>query len=460
MAMKTLKYGYVSRMVDPGSVQLGADAYAVAQGRTLAFTITRTVDGPASTYFAGAAVAGWTINSEAVTPAAGSVSWADGEHDDKTVSVVLDDSADDFQITLTLGPSEGAELGVPALALVDVDVVQVGDISLSSDAASIDLLVGTTTTLRVLRSGPDYRRAISADYATADGTAVAGTDYVAVAGTATFGDGESADIPITLTALAAPDYYSRLAEYTLTDLWKLDDDVTTLLAVNSVRTGADFTFNAAATAGPAIRDMSASTTFDSGQYALMSPTYQESYNFRQQRTMCFWVSFNQLVAAAIIVNRAETDLDIKITADATITILVNGFSTGTILAGAELDTPYFIALVVDYSGETMAAYVNGALAYSWSGTAKASTTNSDAETLTLGRGWSGTSAQTPTLQADLAGFAYITGALSASDIAYLYAGGYPKTFSLDLSNPQGGTALAMPSLATPSSATITIDWER
>ncbi len=65
---------------------------------------------------------------------------------------------------------------------------------------SFDVAEGAVVNIRVARSGGDSG-VVSVDYATADGTAVAGTDYPAMSGTLTYADGVSGNqtisIPIT-----------------------------------------------------------------------------------------------------------------------------------------------------------------------------------------------------------------------------------------------------------------------
>ncbi len=76
------------------------------------------------------------------------------------------------------------------------------DIKLNSPSYSVDEDAGTVT-ITVQRADGDYGAA-DIDYATSDGTAIAGVDYTATAGTLSWADGDSANktftVPITLRA--------------------------------------------------------------------------------------------------------------------------------------------------------------------------------------------------------------------------------------------------------------------
>jgi hypothetical protein len=103
-------------------------------------------------------------------------------------------------VTVTLSNPVGAALApsreTAELSVVDDDVG--GTIQFSAATYTVSEGVGSAT-ITVRRSGSTAGD-VTVDYATSDGTATAGTDYTAAAGTLTFGVGETVKtftVPIT-----------------------------------------------------------------------------------------------------------------------------------------------------------------------------------------------------------------------------------------------------------------------
>jgi hypothetical protein len=117
---------------------------------------------------------------------------------------ILDDGTwegdEDFSVALS-NATGGATLGTPSSAVVTITEDDPGPGAFQFSAATYSVAEnGLTLTVTVNRVGGSAG-AVSVDYATADGSATAGLDYTAAAGTLSFGDGDAVsqtfDISIT-----------------------------------------------------------------------------------------------------------------------------------------------------------------------------------------------------------------------------------------------------------------------
>src|SRR5215211_4615804 len=129
------------------------------------------------------------------TTTGGTLTWAAGDSADKTfpVPVKWDGRAEGTEtINLTLtNPGGGADQGPSSAALIRIgDDGASGPLALSANAYRVGEADGLVT-IAVTRSGGSLGGPVSVDYATSDGTATAVADYVAAAGTLTFGPGEA-----------------------------------------------------------------------------------------------------------------------------------------------------------------------------------------------------------------------------------------------------------------------------
>jgi hypothetical protein len=181
-----------------GSLQLSAASYAVNQGAgTLAVTVTRTngSSGAASVTYSttgGTAVAGTDF-----TAAGGTLNWADGDATSKTFSVAISNATPfsgnkSFTISLSNAGTTGAALGSPSSAIATITgdaVAAVGSLQLSASSYGIGQAAGTLS-VTVNRTGGS-NGAVSVAYGTANGTAVAGTDYTASSGTLSWAAGDA-----------------------------------------------------------------------------------------------------------------------------------------------------------------------------------------------------------------------------------------------------------------------------
>ncbi len=196
-----------------GTLAFSASSYSVAEGDTPAtaiFTITvnRTGggSGAASVNFDtsdGSAQAGsdYTGNS-------GTLSWADGDTAPQSFPVTItgdDTSEGDETISLRLRDAGGAPVDLAVLTIIDDDN---GVLQFSAAAYSASESAGTATITVDRVSGS--LGAVAVDYATSDGSATDGSDYLAASGTLNWADGETA--AQTFTVAIVPDVTTEGSE--------------------------------------------------------------------------------------------------------------------------------------------------------------------------------------------------------------------------------------------------------
>ncbi len=187
----------------PGTLQFSAAAVSVNQGAgSVTLTVTRAggSNGLATVQFAtadGTAAAGTDY-----TATNGALSWASGDSGGKSVVVpLLDDGiyTADKAFTVVLGNATAAVLAAPGTATVTIVKGSPGSLQFSAAAVSVSENAGSVT-LTVTRAGGSNGPATVA-YATADGTAVAGTHYTAVSGALAWLHGEAAAKTFAVTIL-------------------------------------------------------------------------------------------------------------------------------------------------------------------------------------------------------------------------------------------------------------------
>ena len=175
---------------DAGNVPITVQRGGSAEG---AVSVTlRTDDG------AGSATAGadyTTLNQV--------VNWAEGDVTDKTVNLVIHDDPEiegPETVHLVLenltGPST---LAVPSRAVVDIIDDEIDVLRLSSGGTDVGESDGSVS-LSVLREGP-ATGAVTVNYATANGTASAGSDFTADSDMLSWADGDSTSKTIELSIL-------------------------------------------------------------------------------------------------------------------------------------------------------------------------------------------------------------------------------------------------------------------
>ena len=189
-----------------GTLRFSSATYSATEGTdpTVTITVTRTGgdDGAVSVDYATAD--GSASQPGDYTTTTDTLNWADGDAVAKTFTVAITDdstseSAENF--TVALSNVVTAALGTPNTATVTItDDDNPGTLQLSSATYSVTEGVPNVT-ITVTRSGGSAGAA-SVDYATADDTAEAGTDYTAISATTlNWVDGNADDKIFTVTIL-------------------------------------------------------------------------------------------------------------------------------------------------------------------------------------------------------------------------------------------------------------------
>ena len=183
-------------------LQFSSGTYSVSEGAaTATINVTRigSATGAVSVNYAtsnGTATAGSDY-----TATSGTLNWTDGEAASKTFTVsITNDTAieSDETINLTVSnPTGGAILGsqnTATLTILDDD----GPSTLRFENSSYSVNEGTATaTIRVLRTGSSVG-AVSVNYATSNGTAIAASDYTAASNTLIWIEGDTAAKSFTI----------------------------------------------------------------------------------------------------------------------------------------------------------------------------------------------------------------------------------------------------------------------
>lgn len=176
------------------SAQLGFSpaSYAVNEnGGSVALTVTRSIVTAGVLTVDYATSDGTASDGTDYTAASGTLAFADGETS-KTITVpVLDDTLfegnESFTVTLS-NPSAGT-LATPTATVAISDNEPAPQISFSPVSYSVSE-DGGSISVTINRSMP-LSGTVAVDYATVNGSAVAGSDYTSDSGTIIFGDGET-----------------------------------------------------------------------------------------------------------------------------------------------------------------------------------------------------------------------------------------------------------------------------
>ncbi len=186
-------------LVAPGEFTFNPPGYSVSEtAGTVVLTVARGggIDGAVSVNYATSS--GTALAGQDYTTTSGTLNFANGDTS-KTITVtVLDDTAveagEAFNVTLS-GATNGATIGT-ATAVVGLSSEDTAsEFNFSPTSYSVGE-AATSVMLTVSRTGGGVGAA-SVNYATSNGTAVAGQDYTATSGTLNFAIGETSK-PITV----------------------------------------------------------------------------------------------------------------------------------------------------------------------------------------------------------------------------------------------------------------------
>jgi hypothetical protein len=181
----------------PGTVSLSSASYSVAQSAgSLSVTVARAGTATSAVSVDYSTSDGTAAAGTDYTSTSGTLNWAENDSTPKTISVPISSAtphSDDRSFTVVLSnPSAAVSLASPGSATVTISgeaASAVGALQLSAASYAIAQSAGTLTVTVTRTSGSSG--SVSVGYATADGTAVAGTDYTAAKGTLQWADGDA-----------------------------------------------------------------------------------------------------------------------------------------------------------------------------------------------------------------------------------------------------------------------------
>ncbi|MDH3642740.1 MAG: hypothetical protein OES38_11635, partial [Gammaproteobacteria bacterium] len=247
----------------PAVLQFSAANFSADEGGgSLVLTMSRGGDTSAAVSVDFATTDGTANAGADYTATSGTVSWPADDALDKTISVALADdnlAEGDETFTVTLSnPAGSAVIGSQAVATATItDNDAPGAIGFSNVAVNVSEDAGVVT-LSVSRGG-SAGGVVTVDFASVDGTAVAGSDYTAAAGTLTWADGDATDKTATVAVLDDTDD---------------EPDETFTVVLSNVTGPANLGGNGSATvtisASDAARDIAAIASLNSNQRSLAS----------------------------------------------------------------------------------------------------------------------------------------------------------------------------------------------
>jgi hypothetical protein len=181
-----------------GALEFSASSYDIVQGvGSVTITVNRVGGTAGAVSVAYATGNGPAIAPASFTAASGTLQWADGDSTAKTFTVAINNATPFsgnqlFTVALS-SPTGGATIGNPGLSTVTIagDAGSpIGDLALSSAGYTVAQNAGSLS-VTVNRSG-GANGTVSVNYATTNGSAVAGVDFTAASGILQWADGDTA----------------------------------------------------------------------------------------------------------------------------------------------------------------------------------------------------------------------------------------------------------------------------
>jgi hypothetical protein len=189
-------YEYNGTAGQPGTLQFELVDYSVAENiGNAVINVTRTGGKDGTVAATWKTIDQTARNGSDYTAGTGTLTWANGDDVAQTISIAIIDDAivepmEKFNVYL-LSATNGAQIGVnktAAVSILDNDA-RAGTLQFSAAAYSGNENAGEVT-ITVTRAGGS-NGAVSVNYTTTDGTAIAGQDYTAADGTIMFADGDA-----------------------------------------------------------------------------------------------------------------------------------------------------------------------------------------------------------------------------------------------------------------------------
>lgn len=187
-----------------GSLSLADASYVIPQGqKSLIVTVNRSGGTSGAVSVAYSTLDGTAAAGTDYTAATGELNWADGDGSSKSFTVPISSEgpfsgSKTFSVSIS-SPTGGATISSQSSASVSIvgsNSSAEGAVELGSDSYPVAQNVGSVN-VSVDRTGGSSG-VVSVDYATSDGSAVAGTDYTASRGTLQWADGDTSPKTISV----------------------------------------------------------------------------------------------------------------------------------------------------------------------------------------------------------------------------------------------------------------------
>ncbi|KHD09515.1 hypothetical protein PN36_30880 [Candidatus Thiomargarita nelsonii] len=183
------------------TVRFTATSVDVAEtGGTVTLTVTRIDGSDGELTVNYATTDGTATDGSDYVGATSTLTWANGDTSDKTLTLTITDDTlpennETFTVTLS-EPVTGESVDTATVTIIDNDDNgQAGSPQITSSTVNETAGTVTVTVSRVGGSNGE----LTVNYATTDGTATDGSDYVSASGTLTWADGDSSDKTFTVT---------------------------------------------------------------------------------------------------------------------------------------------------------------------------------------------------------------------------------------------------------------------
>ena len=180
-----------------GALEIAQSTYTVSQSAgSVTLTVNRTGGSAGAASVSYSTTSGTAVAGTDFTASSGTLKWSDADAASKTISIPVSASSPfsgTRSFSVALSSPTGSTLGSPGSASVAINgtaAAAVGSLQLSASSLSVAQSAGSLT-VTVNRTG-GASGAISVKYATANGSASAGTDYTAASGTLQWADGDAA----------------------------------------------------------------------------------------------------------------------------------------------------------------------------------------------------------------------------------------------------------------------------
>jgi uncharacterized delta-60 repeat protein len=182
----------------PGRIGLTVTSQTVDETTAMAtYAVRRTGGRTGAVSVNYATAAGQAQPGSDFEDASGTLTWNDGDADDKTLTInIIDDavaeSSEDFSLTLS-APTGGGQLAASEATTSIANDDGPGELYFPNGLDQIQVEEAATAINARVRRRDGSTGAVSVKYSTSSGTAGAGTDFVATSGTLTWADGDTSD---------------------------------------------------------------------------------------------------------------------------------------------------------------------------------------------------------------------------------------------------------------------------